>query len=308
VFDKVTPLKTLANDGGSKYAFNLQKSILYKGIAEVKNGLFSFSFIVPRDIAYQYDFGRISYYASDSSKDASGSFNNIVVGGFEEGIIMDEYGPLINMFMNDDRFVMGGITDENPVLFARITDENGINTLGSGIGHDIVAVLDNINDQPIILNDYYQAETNTFSAGHISFPFSNLTPGLHTLTLKAWDVFNNSSEAYTEFIVKPSTSFTLGDILNYPNPFSDFTFFTFEHNQPDKAMDIFIDIFDLSGKKMKTITGVNAVGGYKADPIRWDGTSDNGSLLSSGMYIYRITATTADGQQQQGSGKLAITR
>jgi hypothetical protein len=308
VFDKVTPLKTLANDGGSKYAFNLQKSILYKGIAEVKNGLFSFSFIVPRDIAYQYDSGRISYYAADSSRDASGSFNNVIVGGFEEGIVMDEQGPLINLYMNDERFATGGITDENPVLFARITDENGINTLGSGIGHDIVAVLDNVSDRPFILNDYYQAEANTFSAGNVSFPFSNLTPGLHTLTLKAWDVFNNSSEAYTEFLVKPSTSFALGEVVNFPNPFTDYTFFTFEHNQPDKAMDIFIDIFNLSGQKMKTISGITAAGGYKADTIRWDGTSDNGSPLSSGMYIYRITATTADGQQQRGSGKLAITR
>jgi len=308
VFDKVTSLTTLANDGGSKYAFSLQKSVLYKGTVEVKDGLFSFSFIVPRDIAYQYDFGRISYYASDSVTDASGSFKDIVVGGFQEGIIMDQQGPHIDLFMNDDRFVSGGITDENPMLFARITDENGINTLGNGIGHDIVAILDNASDHPLILNDYYQAETNTFTTGEINFPFSNLTPGLHTLTLKAWDVFNNSSVAYTEFVVKPSTSFTLGEVMNYPNPFSDETFFTFEHNQPEKTMDVSIDIFDLSGKKMKTITGTNFAGGYKANAIQWNGASDNGSLLRSGMYIYRITATTADGQQQHGSGKLAITR
>ena len=308
VFDKVTSLSTLANDGGSKYAFNLQKSILYKGIAEVKNGLFSFSFIVPRDIAYQFDFGRISYYASDSNTDASGSFKNIIVGGFSEGIQMDEQGPFINMFMNDDRFVSGGITDENPILYARITDENGINTLGNGIGHDIVAVLDDKTDKPFILNDYYQAETNTFRAGHVNFPLFNLSPGLHTLTLRAWDVFNNSSQAYTEFLVKPSSSFTIGDISNYPNPFSDHTFFTFEHNQPDNEMKVNIDIYNLSGQRMKTLVGINVAGGYKADPISWNGTSDNGSLLSSGMYIYRISVTKADGQLQRGSGKLAISR
>jgi hypothetical protein len=308
VFDKLTSLSTLANDGGSKYAFNLQKSILYRGTAEVKNGLFSFSFIVPRDIAYQYDFGRINYYASDTNSDAAGSFKNIVVGGFDEDIQMDENGPVINMFMNDDRFVSGGITDENPALFAQITDENGINTLGNGIGHDIVAVLDNESDKPLILNDYYQAETNTFRAGQINFPFYNLSAGLHTLTLKAWDVFNNSSEAYIEFIVKPSSSFALGEVLNYPNPFSEYTYFTFEHNQPEMEMIVAIDIFDLSGKKMHTISGINVAGGYKADPIRWNGNSDNGTPLSAGMYIYRISATTANGQQQYGSGKLVVIR
>jgi len=308
VFDKATPYATLGNDGNSKYPFLLQKSILYKGIAEVKHGLFSFSFVVPRDIAYQFDFGRISYYASDSVNDASGSYKNIVIGGFEDGIVMDRKGPLINLFMNDDRFVSGGITDENPKLFARVSDENGINTIGNGIGHDILAVLDNVSDKPFILNDYYQAETNTFTEGQISFPFSNLSPGLHTLTLRAWDVFNNSSEAYTEFIVKPSSSFTLGEVLNYPNPFSDQTYFTFEHNQPDMQMDVNIEIFDVTGKKMKTITGSNFAGGYKADPILWNGTADNGSPLRSGIYIYRVTATTADGRQQHGSGKLAIAR
>jgi hypothetical protein len=308
VFDKVASLNTLANDGGSKYAFNLQKSILYKGIAEVKEGLFSFSFIVPLDIAYQYDFGLVSYYASDTNSDASGSFRNIIVGGFAEGIQMDDKGPVIDLFMNDDRFINGGITDENPTLLARITDENGINTLGSGIGHDIVAVLDNTSDEPLILNDYYEAETNTFSAGKINFPFSNLTSGPHTLSLRVWDVFNNSTTAYIEFVVKPSSSFTLSEVLNYPNPFSDNTCFTFEHNQSDGEMDVNIDIFDLSGKRMKTITGTNATGGFRADPIRWNGTAENGSLLSAGMYIYKITATTVNGQVQHGSGKLAITR
>jgi hypothetical protein len=308
VFDKATPLETLANDGGSKFAFKLQKSALYKGTVEVKNGIFSFSFIVPRDIAYQYDFGRISYYASDSTRDAAGSFKDIVVGGLTEGIVMDKQGPLIDLFMNDDRFVTGGITDENPALFARVSDENGINTLGNGIGHDIVAVLDNASDQPLILNDYYQAEKNTFTSGEIKFPFSNLSPGLHTLSLKVWDVFNNSSEAYTEFNVKPSSSLTLGEVMNYPNPFRDQTYFTFEHNQPEKQMEVSIDIFDLSGKKIKTVSGSVAPGGYRTNAIPWDGSSENGFPLRSGMYIYRITVTTTDGQQQHGSGKLAIAR
>ena len=308
VFDKPLNLLTLANDGGSKFAFTLQKNMLYKGKVEVKNGLFSFNFIVPRDIDYQYGFGRINYYASDADRDAAGAYRNIVVGGFDENIQIDELGPAVRLFMNDDRFVSGGITDENPSLFASIYDENGINTLGNGIGHDITAVLDNASNEPYILNDYYQAETNTFSAGHVIFPFFNLAPGLHTLRFKIWDVFNNSSEAYTEFMVNPSSSFTIAAVSNYPNPFSDQTNFTFEHNQPGQLMDVQVLVYNLAGQRMAKVQSTIVAGGFRSDPIKWNGKSDGGSPLGAGMYIYRITATSADGRQQYGAGKLAITR
>jgi hypothetical protein len=308
VFDKPLNLLTLGNDGGSKFPFTLQKNALYKGQVEVKNGLFSFNFIVPRDIAYQYGFGRISYYASASGQDAAGTYRNIVVGGFDENILPDFQGPTVSLFMNSESFVPGGITDENPSLFARIYDENGINTLGNGIGHDIVAVLDNAMDEPYLLNDYYQAETNTFSTGHVRYPFFNLAPGLHSLMIKVWDVYNNSSEAYTEFMVNPSTSFTINAVSNYPNPFSDQTYFTFEHNQPLQSLNIEIDIYNLSGQLMATVISSQAAGGYKAEPVQWNGNTAGGVPLRAGMYIYRVTATTADGRQQSGAGKLAITR
>lgn len=308
VFDKPLNLLTLANDGGAKFAFTLQKSILYKGKVEVKNGLFSFSFIVPRDIDYQYGFGRINYYASDSNRDAAGAYRNVIVGGFDDSVKINLNGPTVHLYMNDDRFVAGGITDENPFLFANIYDENGINTVGNGIGHDIIAVLDNATNEPYVLNDYYQAEINTFSAGHIVFPFFNLAPGLHTLKLKVWDVFNNSSEANTEFVVNPSSSFTINAVSNYPNPFTDQTYFTFEHNQPGQRIDVQVSIFNLEGQLMAKVLNTIAVGGFKSDPIKWNGNSDGGSPLRAGMYIYRIAAKTADGRQQYGAGKLVITR
>lgn len=308
VFDKPLDMMTLGNDGGAKFAFSLQKSILYKGQVEVKNGLFSFSFIVPRDISYKYGFGRINYYASDSTRDASGAYPNMVVGGFDENIQPDKQGPSVSLFMNDDRFETGGITDENPALFARIFDENGINTLGNGIGHDIVAVLDNNTSEPYILNDYYQAETNTFKAGHINFPFFKLAPGLHTLRLKVWDVFNNSAEAYTEFNVNPASSFTMSAVSNYPNPFSAQTHFIFEHNLPGQSIDIQIVIYNLSGQRMATVKSSMTTSGYRSEPVLWNGNSDSGAPLRDGMYIYRLTATAVNGQQQSGSGKFVIAR
>ena len=308
VFDKPLNLQTLANDGGSKFAFSLQKNILYKGQVEVNNGLFTCSFMVPHDIEYQYGFGRISYYASDSERDAAGAYRNIIVGGFDKNMFMDEQGPHVDLYLNDDRFIAGGITDENPTLFARVYDENGINTLGNGIGHDIVAVLDDASDEPFILNDYYQAETNTFSAGQVSFQFFNLEPGLHTLRLKVWDVFNNSSEAYTEFMVNPSSSFTIAAVSNYPNPFTNQTFFTFEHNQPGQPMDVEVSINNLAGQRMATMQSTMVAGGYKSEPVKWNGNSNDGSPLRAGMYIYRITAIAADGRQQYRTGKLVITR
>ncbi|NJO70408.1 MAG: hypothetical protein HC830_14990 [Bacteroidetes bacterium] len=60
--------------------------------------------------------------------------------------------------MNDTNFVDGGMTNSSPVLLAHISDENGINTTGSGIGHDLVAGLDNIPTENYILNDYFEGD------------------------------------------------------------------------------------------------------------------------------------------------------
>jgi hypothetical protein len=306
VFDKSVTLKTLANDGGSTYSFALRKNLLYKGKVVVEDGHFKFTFIVPKDIAYSYDFGKISYYATDGLRDATGLYTNVIVGGSAEPAVSDKTGPDINLYMNSLSFHDGGITDQNPRLLAVVSDENGINTIGNGIGHDITAILDGNTSEPYILNDFYQSDLNTFKSGYIRFPFSLLSTGEHTLSVKVWDIFNNSSVAEIHFNVHSGEEFVISKTYNFPNPFVDYTDIVFEHNQQNSEFSIRAEIYSLTGQLVKIIEQTSSQNGYVSIPIRWDGVGDNGSKMSPGMYVYNLTIRTSGGQYKQTSGKMIL--
>jgi len=308
VYDKYSNETTLGNDPKDcpPFEYTIRKNILYKGKSSVNNGDFSFSFIVPKDINYTYGYGKISYYAENGNTDAAGYFENIIIGGSDTNAVADNEGPSVNLYINDTNFKFGGITDENPLLFSLLFDNNGINTVGNGIGHDIIAILDDDNQNPYILNDYYQSELDSYTSGSITYPFINLNEGVHNLKLRAWDIYNNSTEAYTEFIVAKSSKIALQNILNYPNPFNDKTTFRFEHNQSDTELDVQILIFTMSGSLVKTIKQTVFSTGYIADQIVWDGTDEYGRKISSGIYIYKIKIGNKENGFIEKSQKLVL--
>ena len=210
--------------------------------------------------------------------------------------------------MNDTTFVYDGMTNEKPLLLANLSNSSGINTVGNGIGHDLVAVMDGNTTNSIVLNDYYEAKLNSYQKGTIKYPFSNLPDGTHTLKLRVWDIYNNSSEATTEFVVAQSAQLALDHVLNYPNPFTTRTSFYFEHNQPCCTLLVEIEIFTIAGRLIKTIHQNVETEGYRAEPIVWDGLDDFGSPIARGVYIYKLKVKGNDGSIAQKTEKLVILR
>lgn len=310
VFDKRTDFQTLGQDESPVLVFDLQKNKLFNGKSTVSQGEFSFTFIVPKDINYDYGNGKISLYAkgtvNEEQLDASGFSNDIVIGGTAEGFSNDNLGPEISLFINDTNFIRGGITNADPNLYALLYDENGINTVGNGIGHDMTAVLNQESSNPIVLNDFYEYDIDSYQSGVIEYPFSSLEEGMHTLTVKVWDVFNNSSESTTEFRVISADNLSIQNLINYPNPVIDFTSFYFEHNQSDLDMKVNLVIMDISGKVVKIIEDNIKPVGFRYGPINWDGKSNEGDKLKSGMYIYNIVAKASDGEVSTKSGRLIL--
>ncbi len=307
VFDKVQTINTLANDPSSQIAgFQTQNNILYKGKASVSNGKFSFSFKVPKDINYQYGNGKLSLYAENGSNDANGYFTNFIIGGSGNNTSNDNEGPVIKAFLNDEKFVNGSITNENPVLIVKLTDSSGINTVGTGIGHDIVATLDNDNRQYFILNDFYETDLNSYQQGVIHFQLPSLTAGMHSLKIKAWDVLNNSSEYILEFNVAKDEELILSHVLNYPNPFTTKTQFWFEHNRPGQNLQIKIQIFTIAGKVVKTIKQTINDAGNRSFEVEWDGRDDYGDKLGRGVYLYRLTVIAPDNKKKERVEKLVV--
>lgn len=309
VYDKAVTLETLGSyesTGNYVASYTLQKNVIYKGKASVTNGDFNFSFIVPKDIQYTFGNGRISYYAENGSTDATGWFEDFIIGGSSDTVINDNVGPVIDLFMNSELFVSGGTTNENPIVLANLSDESGINTVGTGIGHDITVTLDGNTSESVVLNDYYEAEKDSYTSGTVRYPYKSISEGPHTLTLKAWDILNNSSETTIDFVVSSSAGLALTHVLNYPNPFTTYTEFWFEHNQPCCGLDVQIQIFTITGRLVKTINQNVNTNGFRADPIEWDGKDDFGSPLARGVYVYRLRVKNSDGQYAEKSEKLVI--
>jgi hypothetical protein len=308
IYDKEIISLTLGQESCSPMPFRNQNNIIYKGEASVSNGEFSFSFIVPKDIENNYAHGKISYYASnDNKEDASGHDDSFIIGGLADNVIYDYDGPLVSLYMNTRDFIFGGMTNSDPFLLVDIEDFSGINTVGNGIGHDITAIIDNNTSNPFILNDYYKSNLDDYKSGVIEFPFENLEPGPHTITLRIWDVFNNSSESVISFYVTDKENFTISDFLNYPNPFITNTDFYFEHNQSNQNLDVSIEIYSITGQHIKTLKDTFYDSGYRIGPISWNGKNEYGKIVSSGLYIAKLNIELDNGFYETKSIRIAIT-
>jgi len=290
VYDKKSSIETLQNDSGSrKEKFEVYRNILFKGSASVVNGEFTFTFVLPKDINYEIGKGRISYYAHDGvSKDAVGHYNDVLIGGSNANSIADDIGPSMQLFMNDEKFVFGGSVNSNPTLLVNLSDDLGINVSGTSIGHDVVAVLDDDVQNSFILNEFYEANKDDYTSGKVRFPLKDLEPGKHAISVKAWDLSNNSTEERLEFVVINDGDESLRRVYNYPNPFTTSTKFQFEHDLVGSDLEVYVDIYTVSGRLVKTIEQNVFASGYRVDDIEWNAKDDFGSSLGKGLYLYKI--------------------
>ncbi len=316
VYDKNLNRLTLDNDNVSLPPYNQPKlnfvtlgEVIYRGNASVVNGKFEFSFIVPQDIQIPVGNARVSFYAKrDNSilQDQTGYNTQIKVGGVNFAAPTDTTPPKLKLYMNDTNFVSGGITNESPIFLAFLEDENGINT-ASGIGHDIVAVLDGDENNPYILNDYYETETDNYKKGKVTYPYRDLAPGLHTILFKAWDVYNNLITSEIQFIVIGNGDLELKNVLNYPNPFVSYTEFWFNHNRPFEPLEVQVQILTITGKLVKTINQTIVNEGFNSRDIKWDGKDDFGDRIGKGVYVYKLTVkSSTTGKKTEKIEKLVI--
>jgi len=315
LFDKDIDRQTLGNDGVRNNVgellimdFKTLGAILYRGQASVENGVFEFTFRMPRDTAIPVGNGRLNFYSERTGvlEDQTGVNTDVLIGGLNENAPVDNEGPIINLFLNDESFVNGGITNNAPIILAKLEDENGINT-ASGIGHDIIAIIDGDEENPIIMNEFYETEIDDFTRGTATRKIRDLEPGLHTLTFRAWDVYNNSSTAELQFVVVESDDLELENVLNYPNPFVNYTEFWFNHNRPFEPLDVQVQIFTVSGKVVKTINQSVVTDGFLSRDITWDGKDDFGQAIGKGVYVYKITVkSTLTNKRVEKFEKLVI--
>ncbi|NDK57095.1 type IX secretion system sortase PorU [Pontibacter fetidus] len=307
IYEKQTTQQTFGDENAPVVPVTQRQNVLYEGSATIANGLFSVAFVVPKDIAYQYGPGKITLYASNNTQDALGANTTITVGGTARNIATDNTPPTINLYLEDESFVFGGSTGQHPSLLVKLFDENGINTAGLGIGHELIAIVDNNEENPVILNDYYTSEKDSYQRGRVSYSLKDLSPGPHSIRFKAWDTHNNASEEYIEFFVSNTEDFSLDHVLNYPNPFSTKTTFHFDHNRAGEDLDIQVQIYTISGKLVKTLQTISMASPAHVAALTWNGRDEYNDLLARGVYVYKISVRTRkDGAGVSKFEKLVI--
>ncbi|MBO7337548.1 MAG: type IX secretion system sortase PorU [Paludibacteraceae bacterium] len=298
VQDKLRSIKTLGyvTGGETTYTYKDRVNTLFKGKVNVKDGAYELLFLVPKDIGYDYDFGRINLYAKNDSEDveANGFNEDFVIGGTNENVEFEDNSPIINMYINSPFFKSGGVIDGSSILYATLSDENGINTTGSGIGHDLQLKIEGDTTLIINLNDYYENDLGTYKSGHLKYTLPELNPGNYTLTLRAWDLMNNSASESLAFKLKVGKKTGVYRMYAYPNPVDkDGTVnFVVEHDQPETELLFKLEIYDTAGNVLFRNNQEFYNDGSKATiSVKADG------LLRPGVYPYRIwTDTDANGE------------
>ena len=304
VFDREVKCRTLANDNDStEVEFKQQKNILYKGREQVTGGRFSYSFIVPRDVSYHYDFAKLSHYAHNDISHATGQYGHLMFGGLDESVVIEEMHPQVSLWLNDSSFRNGGITNETPTLYAYLSDSIGINAAGSGLGHDITATIDGNSYSMVTLNDFFEPDINDSRNGTVTYTLGKLDEGFHTLTLKCWNIFNFSGSATIEFYVANDKQPRVASVGAAPNPAGDHTTLRVEHNMGACMKSCQIDIYSMTGAKVRTFSPT-PVEGSSVVAVNWDFTTETGGPLPQGVYIMRAIATSTDDEQITGIAKI----
>lgn len=302
LFDRPGILSIIDGEPCSSTSYPYQRSLLFNGNSSVKDGQFSLQFYVSGDVSYLAGNGRLSLYAQDANrvKDASGFNTELTVGGYNPNPISDKTGPEMNLYMNDLSFVDYGLTDANPDLLVLLNDkESGINASGLGLGHDLIAILD--DKETFVLNQYFETGEESFRSGSIRFPLRNLSPGKHKIKVRVWDNFNNSTVKEINFEVGGS-DMLIKEICLYPNPFSDQAFLRFESALAGQNLQVSLDILDLSGQILQQkaffLEDSKARPGSSGELV-WDGRKPDGKRLAPGAYFcrIRIKSDTTDAEQ-----------
>ena len=278
---------------------------IYNGVNRIVDGEFSFTFAVPKDINYSDESGLITLWAinNEHTSIAQGYSDDFIVGGSEIAA-NDSIGPSIYCYLNSPSFQNGGDVNPTPYFVAEVTDRDGINASGTGIGHDMQLIIDDKQDMTYSLNDNFMFDFGSYTTGSTYYYLPELDEGEHTLQFRAWDIQNNMSVARLRFNVvkgqKPSVSISCTD-----NPAQSNTSFIIAHDRSGSSVDVTVEVFDVGGRILwsQTDAGVIAASPYV---MSWNLTGSNGAPLQTGVYLYRVKLKSEGAVRTSKAKKLII--
>ena len=304
--EKVTCKRNDASEADEAFVYYDRPNQVFSGSNEVKNGRFTFTFAVPKDIKYSDADALLNLYAvsADKTERANGVCNSFSLNGTDENSY-SAMGPNIYCYLNSSSFTNGGSVNTTPYFVAELNDEDGINASGSGIGHDLQLVIDGDLSKTYTLNDYFAFDYGSYTKGRVGYSIPALSYGSHQLQFRAWDVLNNSSTSVLDFKVVKGLEPVFADVECSPNPASSYTQFRIIHDRIGTNLDVKLDVFDFSGRHLWTHSesGVPMDNSYT---VHWDLTTDGGYQLQTGVYLYRLSISSDGSTYATKAKKLVV--
>ena len=288
------------------FTYKDRTKVLFNGTDSIKDGKFTFSFAIPKDISHSNNSGLINVYAVNEDKTVSANGYNkdftIQGGNISQ---TDSVGPSIFCYLNSPSFTNGGKVNSTPLLVIELLDKSGINVSGNGIGHDLQVTIDGDMNKTYNLNSNFKFDFGSYTKGTALFNIPELEPGNHQLRIRAWDIFNNSSTTDMNFTVVKGLEPTILNIDCSENPAKNHTTFIVNHTYSGNNMNVSIELFDSNGQLLWTHSqnNVSTNGSYM---VPWDLTSNKGFALKTGVYLYRVLISAEGGKQVSKTKKLII--
>lgn len=308
VMDSEEKITTYNNNqlASSPFVYYDRTKTLFAGSDSVRAGVFEFCFPVPLDINYSDEKGLLNLYAVSNGNrcEGSGVFTDFLIGGTEDGAMnTDSLGPDMHVYLNSPDFISGDRVNTTPYLVAKLEDEDGINTIGSGIGHDIIAVIDNSSEYTFILNNYYEAEFGDYRKGTVQYSLPELSAGKHTLLFRAWDIKNNSSTVSLDFNVVERKPVELAEVICIEKDGN--ATFIIKHDRPNSELNVKVSVYDCSGRSlwMHEENGTSSDNYYY---VNWNRATSSGQKLVKGVYLYQITVVSGNSESISKADKIVF--
>ena len=289
------------------FVYTDRTALLYETQDAVQNGIFEDEFIVPLDINYSGEDGRFIFYAINDEKtiEANGHHEDIPLGGTVESTDFDTEGPKAFMYLNSEDFENGGTVNATPYFVARLADASGISSSGNGVGHDLTLCIDGKAAWTYNINQNYVHDFGDFTQGTVSFTIPQLPSGPHTLTLRAWDVLNNTSVTSLDFVVNEELPTNILNLVATKNPALTYTDFVVTYDLPGSDCDFIIEVFDRNGSCVwsNSETTSSEHGIYT---VTWNLTNGRGAKLSPGIYFYRCQVKCGQSKWNTKTQKIIV--
>ncbi len=308
LFDNAETITCLNNAQASEaFTFTDRTAMLYDSQDSVKAGIFSEEFIVPVDINFSNENGRLVFYAIDTTNgiEANGHNEDIPIGGMVDNTEFDQNGPQIFAYLNDEGFQDGGIVNATPLFVAQMTDASGISASGNGIGHDLSLCIDGRSDMTYNINEFYAHEFGDFTRGTVAYNIPQLENGPHSLTFRAWDALNNTSQTSLNFVVNNGLATNILRLMASQNPATTSTNFIVSYDLPGSECDFIFEVFDFSGRRIwmheETATGEGGI-----FSVTWNLTNGAGTKVGTGVYLYRCLIKCGESKWTSKTQKILV--